>query len=100
MPLCVPYIIACKCRLICGVFLCGVLLIIIIGNYNYLCRVPGAVRFYCVCVACSVCLFRTESPPPQMKTLKTKRVFLYRAALVPVIGKAIQNFVTSLSFRI
>lgn len=53
------------------------LLIIIIGNYNYLCRVPGGVRFYCV--TWRDALFRTAAaPPPQTKTLKTKRVFLYR----------------------
>ena len=47
-------------------------------------------------------MFRTGSPPPHTKTLKTKRVFLYRAALLfqGEDGKVIENFVASLSFHI
>ena len=33
-------------------------------------------------VACHVAFNRTESPPPQTKTLRIQIVFLYRAALV------------------
>ena len=97
--------IACKCRLICGVSLRRAAIIsiqAIITTFAVFRRAWWcAVRLLCG-VACQVAFIRTESPPPQTKTLQTKRVLLYMVASCSrdEEGKVTENFVSSFSFRI
>ena len=76
-----------------------------ISNYNYLCSVPPCSvslllcrDLFLFCAVCHAAFIRT--PPPQTKTLQTRKVLLYRAALLFQRGKVSENFVSSLSFHI
>ena len=78
----------------------------ITGNYNYLCSVPPCLVCYIMqqdpflFLWCSVCLFRTELPPLQNKTLQTQKVFIQGAADLFQIWKVIENYLASFSFHI
>lgn len=96
----VPYIIAWILQL-----LCGVLQIISQAIITTFVECPGGVRFYCVAwrVPCAYSgrqhhtkrkkqIKFSDSPPPQMKTLKTRKVLLYRAALCSSVGRSRKLF--------